>query len=380
MKRVYNFSAGPSMLPLSVLQQAAAEMTDAHGSGQSVLEMSHRSKDFTPIIEKTEALLRSLMGIPANYRVLFLQGGASLQFSMIPLNLAGVEPGIEKKPAFYVETGIWSKKAEEEGAKYVDLFVGASSQDRGYTYIPTPPPPRSGDAYYHLTWNNTIVGTRWTTPPETGNVPLVADISSSILSEPLEVSRFGLLYAGAQKNLGPAGTTVVIIRDDLIGKAPSWVPVMLRYDIHAKEGSLYNTPPCYGIYLIGLVLEWLHALGGVSAIAERNQHKAALLYDYLDHSCLFRSPVDLGSRSLMNLPFVFTVEDPVRRADLEKRFIREAAARGLVNLAGHRLVGGMRASLYNAMPLRGVQELVRFMEDFEAQEKGGLHVSHPNHE
>ncbi|MHB9292610.1 phosphoserine aminotransferase [Hollandina sp. SP2] len=380
MKRVYNFSAGPSMLPLLVLKQAATEMTDAQGSGQSVMEMSHRSGDFRPIIEKTEALLRSLMGIPASYRVLFLQGGASLQFAMIPLNLAGTEPGVPKKKATYIETGIWAKKAAEEGAKYVDLALGASSQDRAYTYIPKPPAPNPGDAYYHLTLNNTIVGTRWRELPQTGAVPLVADISSGILSEPLEVSRFGLLYAGAQKNLGPAGTTVVIIREDLIGKAPSWTPVMLRYDIHAQEASLYNTPPCYGIYIMGLVLEWLKGLGGVPAIAELNRKKAALFYGYLDHSRLFRSPVEPAFRSLMNIPFVATVADPGERANLETRFVQEAAAQGLVNLAGHRLVGGMRASLYNAMPIEGVQELIRFMEHFEAREKRGLHVSHTNHE
>lgn len=380
MKRVYNFSAGPSMLPLSVLKQAATEMTDAYGSGQSVMEMSHRSGDFKPIIEKTEVLLRSLMGIPANYRVLFLQGGASLQFSMIPLNLAGAEPGSPKKKATYVETGIWAKKAAAEGAKYVDLVLGASSQDRAYTYIPKPPAPHPEDAYYHLTLNNSIVGTRWTELPQTGTVPLVADISSGILSEPLEVSRFGLLYAGAQKNLGPAGTTVVIIREDLLGKAPSWTPVMLRYDIHAQAASLYNTPPCYGIYIMGLVLEWLKGLGGVPAIAELNRKKAALFYGYLDHSRLFRSPVEPAFRSLMNIPFVTTLGDPVEQANLETRFIQEAAAQGLVNLAGHRLVGGMRASLYNAMPIEGVQALIRFMEHFEEREKGGIHVSHTNHE
>lgn len=381
MKRVYNFSPGPSMLPLPVLKQAAVEMTDAQGSGQSVMEMSHRSGDFKPIIENTEALLRSLMGIPPNYRVLFLQGGASLQFSMIPINLAGVEPGAPKKRATYVETGIWAKKAAEEGAKYVELVLGASSQDRAYTYIPKPPAPNPGDAYYHITLNNTIVGTRWTDLPSTGRVPLVADISSSILSEPLEVSRFGLLYAGAQKNLGPAGTTVVIIREDLIGKAPSWTPAMLRYDLHAQEGSLYNTPSCYGIYIIGLVLEWLKALGGVPAIAELNRKKAALFYGYLDHSRLFRSPVDPAFRSLMNLPFVAVLADPLERANLERRFVQEAARQGLVNLAGHRLVGGMRASMYNAMPIEGVQALIRFMEHFEEREKeGGTHVSHTNHE
>ncbi|MDR1956355.1 MAG: 3-phosphoserine/phosphohydroxythreonine transaminase [Treponema sp.] len=365
MKRVYNFSPGPSMLPLSVLEQAAAEMTDAYDSGQSVMEMSHRSADFTPIIEKTEAALRALMGIPANYTVLFLQGGASLQFSMIPLNLAAPEPGFPKKKATYVETGIWAKKAAEEGALYADVRVGASSHDRAYRVIPAPPLPDPEDAYYHITLNNTIVGTKWTDLPQTGSVPLVADISSCILSEPLEVSRFGILYAGAQKNLGPAGTTVVIIRDDLIGQAPAWTPRLLRYDIHAAEASRYNTPPCYGIYIIGLVLEWLKGLGGVPAIAELNRHKAALLYAYLDHSKRFHSPVEKSFRSLMNIPFSAAVEEPEQRAKLEARFIREAAQEGLVNLAGHRLIGGMRASIYNAMPLEGVQGLIDFMERFE---------------
>ncbi|MDR3342061.1 MAG: 3-phosphoserine/phosphohydroxythreonine transaminase [Treponema sp.] len=363
--RVYNFSPGPSALPLPVLERAAAEMIDTNGTGQSVMEMSHRSKDFKPIIEKTEALLRELMGIPPNYKVLFLQGGASLQFSMIPLNLAGTEPGTPKKKAAYVETGIWAKKAADEGIKYVDVAVKASSKDKAYTYIPAAPAPDPADAYYHITLNNTIVGTKWTTAPDTGSVPLVADISSGILSEPLKVSQFGILYAGAQKNLGPAGTTVVIIREDLIGKAPSWTPLLLRYDIHAEEGSMYNTPPCYGIYIIGLVLEWLKELGGVAAIAKLNQEKADLFYAYLESSRGFYSPVEKPFRSLMNIPFISNETDPDRRADLESRFLKEAAAKGLVNLAGHRLVGGMRASLYNAMPIDGVKALIAFMEHFE---------------
>jgi phosphoserine aminotransferase len=364
--RVYNFSPGPSALPLPVLERAAAEMTDANGTGQSVMEMSHRSKDFKPIIEKTEALLRELMGIPANYKVLFLQGGASLQFSMVPLNLAGVEPGAPKKSAAFVETGIWAKKAAEEASKYIEVHTRGSSKDKGYTYIPTPLKPEPGDAYYHITLNNTIVGTKWASLPETGSVPLVADISSCILSEPLDVSRFGILYAGAQKNLGPAGTTVVIIREDLIGHAPSWTPAMLRYDIHAAEGYMYNTPPCYGIYIIGLVLEWLKSLGGAAAMGKLNREKADLFYTYLESSTLFRSPVEKSSRSLMNIPFVPTISDAARRADLESRFVTEAAAGGLVNLAGHRLVGGMRASMYNAMPIEGVKALIQFMEQFEA--------------
>jgi phosphoserine aminotransferase len=332
MKRVYNFSPGPSALPLPVLERAAAEMTDVNGTGQSVMEMSHRSGDFKPIIEKTEALLRELMGIPPNYKVLFLQGGASLQFAMIPLNLAAGEGG--NKKATYVETGIWAKKAAEEGAKYAGAAVRASSRDRGYAYIPAAPAPDPEDAYYHITLNNTIVGTRWRELPETGAVPLAADISSCILSEPLEVSRFGVLYAGAQKNLGPAGTTVVILREDLIGRAPPWVPVMLRYETHVREGSMYNTPPCYGIYIIGLVLEWLKSLGGAEAMAGRNREKADWFYAYLEGSRLFRSPVEKPFRSLMNIPFVVKDADPARRSGLESRFIAGAAAAGLVNLAG----------------------------------------------
>jgi phosphoserine aminotransferase len=365
MKRVYNFSPGPSALPLPVLERAAAEMSDARGSGQSVMEMSHRSKEFKLIIEQAEALLRELMGIPPSYKVLFLQGGASLQFSMIPLNLAAGEQGSPKKKAVYIETGIWAKKAAEEAAKYVEAGVPASSKDRAYTYIPPAPEPEPGDAYYHITLNNTIVGTKWAEIPATGAVPLAADISSCILSEALDVSKFGLLYAGAQKNLGPAGVTVVIIREDLIGRAPSWVPALLRYDIHAAEGSLYNTPPCYSIYIMGLVLEWLQGLGGTPAIARLNREKADLFYGYLDQSKLFRSPVEKPFRSLMNIPFVCAEEDPSRRAGLETRFVKEAAAEGLVNLAGHRLAGGMRASIYNAMPIDGVRALIRFMEQFE---------------
>jgi phosphoserine aminotransferase len=392
MKRVYNFSPGPSVLPLPALERAAAEMTDANGTGQSVMEMSHRSADFKPIIEKTEGLLRELMGIPANYRVLFLQGGASLQFAMAPLNLAAgglpsaaaggasaapgaaaadpSGPAAGRRKAVYIETGVWAKKAADEAAKYAEVLVPAGSADKAYTYIPEAPVPGrdcpADLAYYHITLNNTIVGTKWPSIPDTGTVPLVSDISSCILSEPLEVSKFGVLYAGAQKNLGPAGTTVVIIREDLVGHAPPWVPAMLRYDIHAAEGSLYNTPPCYGIYMIGLVLEWLKALGGVPAITRLNREKADLFYDCLDRSTLFRSPVEKSCRSLMNIPFVCGgIADAAKRAETEKRFVKEAAAAGLVNLAGHRLVGGMRASIYNAMPLEGVEKLRQFMKDFE---------------
>ena len=367
MKRVYNFSPGPSILPLEVLQKAAEEMCCVGDTGQSVMEMSHRSKDFKPIIEKTEALLRELMGIPANYKVLFLQGGASLQFSMVPLNLAAgdIAAGVSGKKAAFIDTGIWADKAVQEASKYIRAEVRASSKDRAYSYIPAAPAPQPDDAYYHITFNNTIVGTKWPEIPDTGNVPLVSDISSCILSEPLDVSRFGLLYAGAQKNLGPAGTTVVIIREDLIGRAPAWTPALLRYDIYASEGSMYNTPPCYGIYIIGLVLEWLKKLGGTEAMAKRNREKAELFYQYLDDSRLFYSPVEKPFRSLMNIPFKAQIADNAKCAETESRFIKEAAGCGLVNLAGHRIVGGMRASIYNAMPIEGIQALIQFMKEFE---------------
>jgi len=365
MKRVFNFSPGPSMLPLAVLEKAAAEMCDANGSGQSVMEMSHRSKDFKPIIERAEVLLRELMGIPANYKVLFLQGGASLQFSMIPLNLASAG-----KKAVYIDTGIWADKAVKEAGKFAEVEVRASSKDKAYTYIPQAPAAKPDDAYYHITLNNTIVGTKWAQIPDTGKVPLLTDFSSCALSEPLDVSKFALLYAGAQKNLGPAGVTLVIIREDLIGHAAPNTPVMLRYDTHAEEGSLYNTPPCYGIYMISLVLEWLKNLGGIPAIGKTNREKADLLYQYLENSKLFHSPVEKNSRSLMNIPFVIRTDGGKQRSadeikELETRFVKEAAAEGMVNLAGHRLVGGMRASIYNAMPVDGVKALIRFMEKFE---------------
>jgi len=363
--RVYNFSSGPSVLPLEVLEKAAAEMTDTNGTGQSVMEMSHRSGDFKPIIDRAEKSLREIMKIPANYKVLFLQGGASLQFSMVPLNIAAVETGALRKKITIIDTGIWSVKAAEEAAKYADVNIAASSKDRNYTYIPQNVKANPGDAYFHITLNNTIVGTKWPYLPETGSVPLVSDISSCILSEPIDVSRFGILYAGAQKNLGPAGTTVVIIRNDLIGRAPSWTPAMLRYDIHETEGSMYNTPPCYGIYIIGLVLDWVKKQGGVEALAEINRKKADLFYSYLDGSKNFMPTAEKASRSIMNINFVSREKDPEKKKAVETRFPKEAAAAGLVNLAGHRLVGGMRASIYNAMPVEGVKALITFMEKFE---------------
>ena len=356
MARVYNFSAGPSCLPEKVLRRAADEMLDANGSGQSVMEMSHRSKEYQAIFDKTEALLRELMSIPENYKVLFLQGGASTQFAMVPLNLMN---GSGK--ADFVLTGQWATKAYQEAARYGEAKVIASSKDKTFSYIPKLDPAEfTPDAdYFHICLNNTLYGSKWHTLPETGRVPLVADISSCIVSEPIDVSKFGLLYAGAQKNLAPAGVTVVIVREDLIGNARDTVPTMLNYQTHADNGSMYNTPPCYQIYIMGLVLEWIKEQGGLSAMKERNEKKAKLLYDYLDSSALFKGTVVPEDRSMMNVTFV-TGSD-----ELDDKFVKEAKAAGLVNLKGHRLVGGMRASIYNAMPYEGVAALVDFMKKFE---------------
>ena len=358
MARVYNFSAGPSCLPEEVLKRAADEMLDCNGSGQSVLEMSHRSKEYQAIIDEAEALLRELMGIPENYKVLFLQGGASTQFAMIPLNLMN---GSGK--ADFVITGQWANKAYQEASRYGQANIVASSKDKTFSYIPkldkstfTP------DAdYFHICFNNTIYGTKYHEIPDTGNVPLVADISSCILSEPLDVTKFGMLYAGAQKNLSGAGVTIVIIREDLIGNARDITPTMLNYKTHSENGSMYNTPPCYTIYIAKLVLEWIKANGGVEAMKERNEKKAKLLYDYLDSSKLFKGTVVPEDRSLMNVPFV-TGSD-----ELDAKFVAEAKKAGFVNIKGHRSVGGMRASIYNAMPYEGVEALVEFMKKFEAE-------------
>ncbi|MCX7787188.1 MAG: 3-phosphoserine/phosphohydroxythreonine transaminase [Spirochaetes bacterium] len=360
MGRVYNFSAGPSMLPEVVLQRAAQEMLDYRGSGQSVMEMSHRSHWFEEIIQEAEALLRELMGIPDTYAVLFLQGGASLQFSMVPLNLLP-EGGV----AEYVETGHWAAKAAEEAARYGTIRITASSRDRNYSYIPNVPSPGMDAAYLHITTNNTIYGTRFTRIPETGSVPLVADMSSNILSEPIDIGKFGLVYAGAQKNLGPAGVTVVIIRKDLVGRHRPITPTMLRYDIHVENHSLYNTPPCYSIYILKLVLEEVKRKGGVEEMYRVNLEKARILYDFLDQSRLFRGTVDPSVRSLMNVPFV------TGSKELDALFLKEAEARGFINLKGHRTVGGMRASIYNAMPVEGVKALVSFMKEFEAKHGKG---------
>ncbi|MCI8501369.1 MAG: 3-phosphoserine/phosphohydroxythreonine transaminase [Oscillospiraceae bacterium] len=357
MSRVYNFSPGPSMLPEAVLAKAAEEMLDYQGSGQSVMEMSHRSKEYDAIIKGCEALLREVMGIPENYKVLFVQGGASSQFAMIPMNLM---TGSGK--ADFVITGQWAKKAHQEAARYGEANVVASSADETFSYIPKLDPASfTKDAdYFHICWNNTIYGTRFSEIPETGDVPLVADMSSCILSEPVDVSKFGLIYAGAQKNMGPAGLTVVIIREDLIGKAMKATPTMFDYKIHADNDSLYNTPPTYAIYICKLVLEWIKEIGGLEKMKERNEKKAQLLYDFLDSSKLFKGTVAKEDRSIMNIPFI-TGSD-----ELDKKFVAESSARGLINLKGHRTVGGMRASIYNAMPLEGVEALVAFMKEFEA--------------
>mgnify|MGYP000994294584 CR=1 FL=1 len=357
MKRVYNFSAGPSVLPEPVLRRAAAEMLDYRGSGQSVMEMSHRSKVFGEIIGSAESLLREVMGVPDDYAVLFLQGGASSQFAMVPLNLM---TGSGK--ADYVLTGQWATKACKEAARYGDARVVASSKDKNFTYIPKLDPASfTKDAdYFHICMNNTIYGTVYHTLPETGAVPLVADISSCALSGPIDVSRFGLLYAGAQKNMGPAGLTVVVIRKDLIGRAGEKTPTMFNYKTHADHGSMFNTPPCYAIYICGLVLDWLkNTVGGLTEMEKINRKKAGLLYDFLDRSKLFRGTVAREDRSLMNVPFV------TGRAELDAKFVAEAEESGFVNLKGHRTVGGMRASIYNAMPVEGVEKLVGFMEKFE---------------
>lgn len=358
MARVYNFSAGPSVLPESVLRRAAEEMLDYQGSGQSVMEMSHRSKTYDAIIKECEALLREVMNIPDNYKVLFLQGGASSQFAMIPLNLM-----TKSGKADFLITGQWATKAYKEAARYGEAKEIASSKDKTFSYIPEwNEADFTKDAdYFHICMNNTIYGTKFHTLPETGDVPLVADVSSCILSEPIDVSRFGLLYAGAQKNMGPAGLTVVIVREDLIGEAQAITPTMFKYATHAESDSMFNTPPCYSIYVCKMVLEWLRdEIGGLEKMKEINEKKAALLYDFLDSSKLFKGTVEKKDRSLMNIPFI-TGND-----ELDAKFVKEATAAGFVNLKGHRSVGGMRASIYNAMPTEGVEKLVEFMKAFEA--------------
>lgn len=358
MSRVYNFSAGPAVLPESVLKSAAEEMLDYKGTGMSVMEMSHRSKAFEEIIQTAEADLRELMQIPDNYKVLFLQGGASQQFAMIPMNL--MKNGV----ADYIVTGQWAKKAYQEAAKYGKVNKIASSEDKTFSYIPDCSDlPVSEDAdYVYICENNTIYGTKFKELPNTKGKTLVADVSSCFLSEPVDVSKYGIIYGGVQKNIGPAGVVIVIIREDLITEdVLPGTPTMLTYKTHADAKSLYNTPPAYGIYMCGKVFKWIKEMGGLEAMKEKNERKAKILYDFLDQSKLFKGTVEKKDRSLMNVPFV------TGDAELDAKFVKEAKAAGLENLKGHRSVGGMRASIYNAMPEEGVQALVDFMKKFEEE-------------
>ena len=355
--RVYNFSAGHSMLPVEVLERAQSEMVEYGKSGMSVMEMSHRSKDYEEIIFGAEKLVRELMNVPDNYMVLFLQGGRCSQFAMVPLNLA-----TKNKKADYVITGQWAKKAAQEAEKFITVNKVASSADKTFSYIPKLDESTfSDDAdYFYICFNNTIYGTRYTQLPKTDK-PLVADISSCVMSQEIDVSKFGLLFAGAQKNLGPAGVTLVIVREDLIGETLDGTPTMFNYQIHADNNSLYNTPPTYSIYTLKLVLEWVKEQGGVKKLQEINEKKAKILYDFLDSSKMFKGTVVPEDRSLMNIPFV-TGND-----ELDAKFVKESKEAGFVNLKGHRTVGGMRASIYNAMPIEGVEKLVEFMKKFEAE-------------
>lgn len=358
MSRVYNFSAGPAMLPVEVLQTAASEMLDYHGSGMSVMEMSHRSKVFDDLIKETEADFRSLVGVPDNYKVLFLQGGGSTQFAEVPMNL------MKNGKAAYIVTGQWAKKAWKEAQKYGDAIKVASSEDQNFSYIPDCSDldiPEDAD-YVYICENNTIYGTEYFQLPNTKGHDLVADVSSNFLSRPIDVTKYGMFFGGVQKNVGPAGVVIAVIREDLIrDDLPDYVPTMLRYKTQADKDSLYNTPPCYNIYICGLVFKWLMKQGGLEGIARHNEEKAKIFYDYLDESKLFKGTVRKQDRSLMNAPFV--TGDP----DLDAAFVKEAAANGLVSLKGHRTVGGMRASMYNAMPIEGVEKLVAFMKEFEAK-------------
>ncbi len=359
MNRVFNFSAGPSMLPVPVLEKAAAELVSYGDSGMSVMEMSHRSPDYEAIIQATEANLRKLMNIPDNYKVLFLQGGASTQFASVPLNLIG-----RTGKADYVVSGQFSGKAFKEAQKIgYDVRCIATTKESNFDYTPviTADMVRPDAAYVHICYNNTIYGTKFASIPDTGDVPLVADMSSCILSEPVDVSKFGVIYAGAQKNMAPAGVTVVIVREDLLGFCDEKAPTMLDWKVMVENDSMYNTPPCYTIYMLGLVAEWLLDLGGLDVMQAMNQKKASLLYDYLDNQDYYIAPVKPESRSMMNVTFV------TGDADLDKKFASEAAKAGMKNLKGHRSVGGMRASIYNAMPYEGVESLVAFMKKFAAE-------------
>ena len=376
MARVYNFSAGPSCLPEEVLNACAAEMMDYNGTGQSVMEMSHRSKAYEPIIQDAEAMVRKLMNVPDNYKVLFVQGGGSTQFAMVAENL-----GIHTGKAAYIETGVWAKKAAAEAKKLgVDVDIIASSKDKNYSYIPKVEKIEGDYDYAYICFNNTIMGTHYEYIPDCGNIPLVADISSCVLSEPLDVSKFGLLFAGAQKNLAPAGVTLVIIREDLICEPENCragTPTMLCYKTHADNDSMYNTPPCYTIYVLGKVLHWIEANGGAEGMLKRNKEKADYLYNYLDNNegNFYHATTEVGSRSLMNVPFLTKYSDhaaddeaaAAKEKEINDKFVKAAAAAGLVNLKGHRLVGGMRASIYNAMTLDGVKALVEFMKKFAAE-------------
>ncbi len=376
MSRVYNFSAGPSCLPEEVLKECAAEMMEYGTTGQSVMEMSHRSKAYEPIIQDAEAMVRKLMNVPSNYKVLFLQGGGSTQFAMVAQNL-----GIKNKKAAYIRTGVWAKKAAAEAKKLgIKVDEIASSEDKGFSYIPKVEKIEGDYDYAYICLNNTIMGTHYEYIPETGNIPLVADISSCVLSEPLDVSKFGLLFAGAQKNLAPAGVTLVIIREDLICEPEQCLPgtpTMLCYKTHAENDSMYNTPPCYTIYVLGKVLHWIEKNGGAEGMLKRNKEKADYLYNFLDSSDFYRATAEKGSRSLMNVPFLtkYSVAGSTDEAVLAKekeindKFCKEAAAAGFVNLKGHRLVGGMRASIYNAMSIEGVKALVEFMKKFAEENK-----------
>ena len=356
MDRIFNFSAGPATLPLEVLEKARDELTNWHGSGMSVMEMSHRGKEYMSIHAEAEADLRTLLGIPANYKVLFLQGGATAQFAMVPMNLLH-----GKASADYLHTGEWSKKAIKEAKKFGQVNIVASSEDKNFSYAPAFSTWKldPNAAYVHIASNETIGGVEIFDTPNTGDVPLVADMSSNILSRPIDVSKYGLIYAGAQKNIGPAGVTVVIVREDLLGQTVPGTPTVFDYKVQAEAESMYNTPPTYGIYIAGLVFKHLLAKGGLVAMEAQNRAKAKLIYDLLETSSLYQSPVAVENRSLMNIPF--TLKD----AALDEEFLKQAKAAGLIQLKGHKSVGGMRASIYNAMPLAGVQALVAFMRDFE---------------
>ena len=360
MSRVYNFSAGPAVLPESVLREAADEMLDYRGTGMSVMEMSHRSKAYQAIIDQAEADLRKLMGVPENYKVLFMQGGASQQFAMVPMNL------MKNKVADYIITGQWAKKAWQEAAMYGQANAVASSADKTFSYIPdcSDLPISENADYVYICENNTIYGTKFHTLPNTKGKDLVADVSSCFLSEPVDVAKYGMLYGGVQKNIGPAGVVIAVIREDLIREdVLPGTPTMLRYKTHADNGSMYNTPPAYGIYICGKVFKWLLDMGGLEVMGQINEKKAAVLYDFLDSSTLFRGTVVKQDRSLMNVPFV------TGSTELDAKFVAEAAEAGFVNLKGHRTVGGMRASIYNAMPIEGVEKLVQFMEKFEKENR-----------